>query len=83
MDNFILRNNTFDGCTYLDMETRPFLDVHPQSLCDPDFRTQNVFIDNNKFINLYQSNLIFAVNFMNAFNGTKIFSMQNNVYLNS
>lgn len=29
MDHFILRNNTFDDCTYLDMETRPFLDVHP------------------------------------------------------
>lgn len=28
-DNFIFENNTFDGCTYLDMETRPFLDIHP------------------------------------------------------
>ena len=35
MDDYIMKNNTFDGCTYLDMETRPFLDVHPQSLCDP------------------------------------------------
>lgn len=39
-DDFIIRNSVFDGCTYLDMETRPFLDVHPQSQCDPDFRTQ-------------------------------------------
>ncbi len=82
-DDFILRNNTFDSCTYLDMETRPFLDVHPQSMCDPDFRTQNVFIDNNKFLNLDQSSLMFAVNYMNNFNGTKIFSMQNNYYENS
>ena len=28
-DDFILRNNTFDRVTYLDMETRPFVDVHP------------------------------------------------------
>ncbi|CDW85403.1 UNKNOWN [Stylonychia lemnae] len=83
MDDMILRNNTFDGITYLDMETRPFLDVHPQSLCDPQHRTQNIFMDGNTFINLYQSNIIFAVNYMNAFNGTKIFSMQNNRYINS
>eukprot|EP00347_Sterkiella_histriomuscorum_P017693 403348360 len=83
MDDFIMRNNTFDSCTYLDMETRPFLDIHPQSLCDPPHRTQKVFLDSNKFLNLYQSNLIFAVNYMNAFNGTKIFSYQNNEYINS
>ena len=29
MDDAIIINNTFDGCTYLDMETRPFCDVHP------------------------------------------------------
>lgn len=74
MDDYIMRNNTYNACTWLDMETRPFLDVHPQSLCDPDFRTQNVFLDSNSFINLAASNLIFAVNYMNAFNGTKIFS---------
>jgi hypothetical protein len=62
------------------METRPFLDVHPQSMCDPDWRTQRVYIDSNKFINLDGSNLMFTVNYMTNFNGTKIFSMQNNVY---
>jgi hypothetical protein len=62
------------------METRPFLDVHPQSMCDPDWRTQRVYIDSNKFINLDGSNLMFTVNYMTNFIGTKIFSMQNNVY---
>jgi hypothetical protein len=65
------------------METRPFLDAHPQSMCDPDFRTQKIFIDDNKFLNLKGSNLIFAVNYMNNFNGTKVFSMQNNYYQDS
>jgi hypothetical protein len=83
MDHFILRNNTFDDCTYLDMETRTFLDVHPQGLCDPPSRTQHIFIDENKFVNLRQSNLIFAVNYMNPFNGVKIFSVQNNHFENS
>ena len=83
MDHFILRNNTFDDCTYLDMETRTFLDVHPQTLCDPDSRTQHIFIDDNKFLNLKQSNLIFAVNYMKPFNGVKIFSMQNNQFRDS
>ena len=82
-DDFILNNNTFDGVTYLDMETRPFLDVHPQSMCDPNFRAQKVYIDNNKFKNLVGSNLIFAVNYMYAFNGTKLFSMQNNTFVDS
>jgi hypothetical protein len=44
-DDFVLRNNTFNGVTYLDMETRPFIDVHPQSMCDPDWRTQRITID--------------------------------------
>jgi len=39
MDDGILRNNTFDGCSFLDMETRPFVDIHPQSMCDPPDRT--------------------------------------------
>lgn len=51
-DDFIVRNCTFNNCTYLDMATRPFLDVHPSAMCDPVSRTQNVFLDNNKFINL-------------------------------
>ena len=82
-DDFILRNNTFNNCTYLDMQTRPFLDVHPQLMCDPDFRTQHVFIDGNTFINLNGSSLMFTVNYMTNFNGTKIFSMQNNTFVNS
>jgi hypothetical protein len=74
-DDFVLLNNRFDGVTYLDMETRPFLDVHPQSLCDPDHRTQHIVIDNNKFMNLDSPSLMFTVNYMNNFNGTKTFSM--------
>jgi hypothetical protein len=82
-DDFILRNNVFDRVTYMDMETRPFIDVHPQSMCDPDFRTQHITIDQNKFKNLDGSSLMFAINYMNNFNGTKIFSVQNNVFEDS
>lgn len=82
-DDFIIRNNTFDACTYLDMETRPFVDVHPQTMCDPDFRTQKIYLDGNTFVNLNGSSLMFLINYMSDFNGTKLFSMQNNVYLNS
>jgi hypothetical protein len=57
------------------METRPFIDVHPQSMCDPDFRTWKITIDLNKFRNLDGSSLMFAINYMNNFNGTKIFSV--------
>ncbi len=74
-DDFVLRNNTFNRVTYLDMETRPFIDVHPQSMCDPDTRTQRITIDHNKFLNLEGSSLMFAINYMNNFNGTKIFSV--------
>ncbi len=52
-------------------------------MCDPDWRTQRVIIDQNKFLNLDGSSLMFAVNYMNNFNGSKIFSLQNNVFENS
>ena len=82
-DDFIFENNTFDACTYLDMETRPFLDTHPQSMCDPDFRTQRIFLNRNKFLNLDGSNLIFALNYMSDFNGTKVFEIKDNYYRDS
>jgi len=82
-DDFLLVNNTFDDCTYLDMETRPFLDIHPQAMCDPPGRTQNVFINRNTFMNLEQSNIMLTVNYMSNFNGTKNFQYQDNRILNS
>jgi len=44
-------------------------------MCDPDTRTQRIIIDHNKFLNLEGSSLMFAINYMNNFNGTKIFSL--------
>jgi hypothetical protein len=82
-DDFILQNSTFNNCTYLDMETRPFLDTHPQAMCDPPNRSQNVFINGNTFVNLNESNIMLTVNYMTSFNGTKKFSYQNNTILNS
>ena len=79
-DSGQLINNTFQNCTWLDMQTRPFLDFHPQSLCDPDYRTQLLTFDSNKFVDLINSNIIFSINYMKTYNGTKIFSMQNNYY---
>jgi hypothetical protein len=65
------------------MQTRPFLDFHPDSVCDPAYRTQLLTFDSNKFVNLTNSNIIFSINYMSTYNGTKIFSMQNNYYKDS
>ena len=48
----IFENNVFDDFQYLDIETRPFVDWHPQSKCDPPNRTQQLLINDNKFLNL-------------------------------
>mmetsp|Transcript_7341 Transcript_7341/g.6565 ORF Transcript_7341/g.6565 Transcript_7341/m.6565 type:complete len:223 (+) Transcript_7341:1344-2012(+) len=83
MDDFIFRNNTLQEFVYLNMATRPFVDMHPNSVCDPDYRSQKIIHDNNKFVNLNSSNVIFSINYMNSYNGTKTFSMQNNTYIDS
>eukprot|EP00347_Sterkiella_histriomuscorum_P014519 403360570 len=83
MDDFIMINNTFDDFSFIDLETRPFLDLHPSSICDPTFRSQNIVFDSNKFINLYQSNIRFTIKYSNEFNGTKTFSFQNNEFINT
>ena len=39
MDDYIFRNNTMTNIVWLGMATRPFLDMHPNSVCDPEWRT--------------------------------------------
>jgi len=40
-------------------------------------------VDNNKFINLDSSNIIFAINYESKYIGKRTYSMQNNVFKNS
>jgi hypothetical protein len=83
MDDYIFRNNTLSNLVYLNMATRPFLDIHPNSVCDPPHRTQNIVHDDNLFIDLINSNVIFSYYYLNSYNGTKTFSMRNNRLINS
>lgn len=75
IDDFVFRNNTLFAPVYLDIETRPFVLLVPSQVCDPEWRSHKIIFDNNKFIDLNESNLIFKFDYMTSLKSKRSFSL--------
>eukprot|EP00347_Sterkiella_histriomuscorum_P014593 403360292 len=81
--NVIIRNNTFDNFSFLNQATRPFISINPSTQCDILSNTQRVKFTDNTLINLDQSNMVIAWNYLTAYNGQREFLIENNLFVNS
>lgn len=82
-DHAIITGTTWRETGYMDMETRPFSDIHAAANCDPTTRSQELTFDENTFRDISAGNLIFSYNYLKSYKTKRKFSMQRNLFVDS